>query len=187
MVKAETCVFCRTSASDKKKWEKKTQERIEANDPAALSFRGYKYYEEGDYDKALKYLTKAAELGYAAAHFKLGFMYFRGKGVEKDEEKVACYWVKAAIGGHPQARHNLASYEAKNGNMEKAVKHWIIAANLGYDESMKTLLSFYKLGYITKEEYGATLRAHQAAIDATKSSQRDNAPCRFRFKKQEEL
>ncbi len=90
-------------------------------------------------------------------------------------EKAAYHWEKAAIGGHPGARHNLACYEAANGNMEKAAKHWIIAANLGDDKSMKTLLSAYKDGYITKEEYGATLRAHQAAINATKSSQRDAA------------
>ena len=30
-------------------------------------------------------------------------------------------------------------------------------------------------GHITKEEYEATLRSHQAAIDATKSAQRDAA------------
>ena len=113
-----------------------------------------------------------------AAHFKLGYMYLKGEGVEKDEEKAVYHWEMAAIGGHPQARHNLAAYEAKNGNIEKAVKHWIIAAKLGFEASMKYLLKMYKLEYITKEEYGATLRAHQAAIDATKSSQRDNAPQR---------
>jgi hypothetical protein len=59
--------------------------------------------------------------------------------------------------------------------MNRAVKHWIISANLGHDKSMKKLLSAYKDGHITKEEYGATLRTHQAAIDATKSAQRDVA------------
>jgi hypothetical protein len=33
----------------------------------------------------------------------------------------------------------------------------------------------YKKGYITKEEYGATLRTHQAAVGSTKSAQRDAA------------
>ncbi len=177
-VKAKACAFCRTTVLDEEKYRKKTQERIEANDPAALSFRGTKYHEEGDYDKALKYLTKAAELGDAQAHFLLGFMYLRGEGVEKDKEKAVYHFEKAAIGGHPVARHNLACYEAKNGNMEKAVKHWIISANFGYDHSMKTLLEVYKDGHITKEKYGATLRAHQAAIDAMKSLRRDNAPRR---------
>ena len=59
--------------------------------------------------------------------------------------------------------------------MERAVKHFIINANLGDDKSMKFLLEAYKVGCITKEEYGATLRTHQTAVDAMKSSQRDAA------------
>jgi hypothetical protein len=55
------------------------------------------------------------------------------------------------------------------------VKHSIIAANLGHDQSMKRLLALCKSGFITKEKYGATLRTHQAAINATKSSQREEA------------
>jgi TPR repeat protein len=174
-VKASRCVFCRTLTSDKEEYEKRKIERIEANDPAALSFRGATYYEAGDYDNALTYLTKAAELGNADAHYRLGFMYEKGGGVEKDENKAVYHYEKAAIGGHPQARHNLAMIEAKLGNMAKAVKHFIIAANLGYDVSMTALLPCYQGGFITKEEYGATLRTHQATINATKSSQREAA------------
>jgi len=175
-VKAGTCVFCRTAVSDKEEFRKRKKERIEANDPAALSFVGLKCYDEGNYDKALKYLTKAAELGDIEARCKLGYMYMEGVGVEKDKEKAVHDYEKAAIGGHPEARHNLAVVEGiNNGNMERGVKHMIIAARLGHDVSMKALLSSYKDGYITKEEYGATLRIHQAAVDATKSAQRDAA------------
>jgi hypothetical protein len=59
--------------------------------------------------------------------------------------------------------------------MGSAVKHFIIAANLGYDLSMKALWTEFKDGNITKEDLDATLRTHQAAIDATKSKQRDRA------------
>jgi hypothetical protein len=174
-VKASRCLFCRTSAMDVEEYRKRRNERIEANDPAVLSFRGLEYYEAGDYDKALKYWTKAAELGYAEAHHRLGYQYYEGVGVDKDEKRGAYHWEKAAIGGHPQSRYNLALYDEENGNMEKAARHWIIAANLGCGESMKELLEAYKNGYFTKEEYGATLRAHQAAVGATKSAQRDAA------------
>ena len=169
------CVFCRHLTSDKDELRKRKKERIEANDPASLCFVGRESYNEEDYDKALEYLTKAAELGDIEAHYQLGRMYYDGKGVEKDEEKAVYHWEKAAIGGHPQARSMLGCIEvqAENGNMDRGVKHLIIAANLGHDKSMKALLSAYKDGVITKEEYGAPLRTHQAAIDATKSSQRD--------------
>jgi TPR repeat protein len=100
-------------------------------------------------------------------------MFREGQGVEKDEEKMVYHWEKAAIGGHPHARFNLGVFEAINGNMKRSVKHFVIAANLGCDESMKQLWQHYSLGNITKEDLEATLRTHQAAIDAMKSPERE--------------
>ena len=57
--------------------------------------------------------------------------------------------------------------------MERAVKHFIIAANMGYDESMKALWKYHAKGFVKKEQLTVTLRAHQAAVDATKSEQRE--------------
>jgi TPR repeat protein len=132
-----------------------------------------KCHDKGDYDGAFEYHTKAAELGDSIAHFLLGYMYGEGEGVEKDEEKAVYHFEKTAIGGHPFARHNLGSIERKHGRMERAVKHFIIAAKLGCDDSMKVLWGQYSEGNITKEDLDATLRTHQAAIDETKSEQRD--------------
>ena len=102
-------------------------------------------------------------------------MYEEGRGVEKDEEKAVYHCEKAAIGGDHIARYNLGYIEKKNGNMERAVKHYVIAAKLGDAGSMKALWRQYKHGNITKEDLEATLRAHQAAINATKSPQREAA------------
>ena len=60
------------------------------------------------------------------------------------------------------------------------MKHLIIAANLGYDQSMKVLWKHYSHGNITKEDLDATLRSHQTAIDAMKSEQRDAAEVVFK-------
>ena len=109
------------------------------------------------------------------SHYQLGILYWNGKGVEKDEEKAIYHYEKAAIGGHPIARHNLDCNEGRNGNIERAVKHLVIAAKLGHEGSMKKLWKCYSDGNITKENLDATLRTHQAAIDATKSAQRDAA------------
>ena len=149
--------------------------RVKVNDPAAVSYMGRRRYDEGDYDKAVEYYNKAAELGDARAHYQLGCVYYMGHGVEKDKEKEVYHWEKAAIGGNPIARHELASIEEENGNTERAVKHYIIAANLGYEGSMQVLWEYYSIGNITKEKLESTLRTHKAAIDATKSSQRDAA------------
>jgi predicted secreted Zn-dependent protease len=40
---------------------------------------------------------------------------------------------------------------------------------------MKLLWKYYSAGIITKEDLDATLRTHQASIDATRSAQRDAA------------
>lgn len=87
----------------------------------------------------------------------------------KDEEKIAYHWEKAAIGGHSKARYCLGVYENAVGNIERAVKHFIIAAKLGHEESMKEHWKYYSAENVTKENLDATLRSHQSAIDATKS------------------
>jgi TPR repeat protein len=149
--------------------------RIKAGDPVAMSKMGIKGYHEGDYDTAYEYWTKASQLGDPEAHHLLGYMYWKGKGVEKDEVKKVHHWEKAAIGGHPTARYNLGCYEGNNGNSERSVKHFIITANLGHEKSMKALWKHYSAGNITKEELDATLRTHHAAINEMKSSQREAA------------
>jgi hypothetical protein len=55
------------------------------------------------------------------------------------------------------------------------VKHLIIASNLGFKRLMKALWTFYAEGDVSKDDLSATLRAHQAAVDATKSPQREEA------------
>ena len=180
-VKAFRCPFCREPVTaDDEQYSIRQMERIKASDPAALSHMGGKCYDEGDYDGALEYLTKAAELRDVNAHFLLGMMYKNGRGMKKDKEKAVHHYEKAAIGGHPTARNNLGYYEEENGNIERAVKHYIIAANLGNEVSMKTLWAMFKDGDITKEDLETTLRTHKTAIDAMKSSQRDAAERAFR-------
>jgi TPR repeat protein len=152
--------------------------RVKANDPAALYQMGGRLSKEGNYDKAFEYWTKAAELGDARARHRLGSSYYNGEGVEKDLEKAVYHWEKAAIGGHPDSRHVLALLE--DGNIERAVKHLIIAANLGLEESMKMLWKYFSAGHITKEDLESTLRSHKAAIDATKSAQRDAGEAYYR-------
>ena len=82
---------------------------------------------------------------------------------------------EAAIGGYAEARHNLGAFEGRNKKYERATKHWIIAASMGHDESLEYLKKNYANGFVTKEEFASALRAHQAAVDATKSPMREEA------------
>ena len=145
------------------------------NCPAAITEMGSKYYHEGDYKTALKYLTKAAGLGNASAHYVLAGMYYKGERVVEDKDKEIYHSEEAAIGGHPNARHNLGCEEVDNGRYERARKHCIIAANLGSNDSLQELRKLYADGHASKEDYAAALRAYQAAVDATKSEERERA------------
>ena len=143
--------------------------RVEANDPVALCREGAKQYNKGEYIRAFEYFTNAAALGDVEAHYTMvAVMYRDGEGVEKDEGKEIYHLEEAAIGGHPSARHNLGWLELNNDNLERAVKHWIIAATHGDDGSIKALMKAFKLGLVDKDVLAAALRAHKDAVDATK-------------------
>eukprot|EP00984_Skeletonema_dohrnii_P021254 scaffold10568_cov140-Skeletonema_dohrnii-CCMP3373.AAC.2 len=169
------CPFCRFEPSTDKDIYEQTMKRIKANDPVAMRREGTENYFKGNYISALKWYNKAVELGDVDAHYKLAALYHQAQGVEKDREKKIHHWEEAAIGGHPIARHNLGCEEWGSGNIERAVKHFTIAANLGYDESIKALMDNFTDGFVSKDDLAAALRAHQAAVDATKSPQREAA------------
>ena len=176
-----TCPFCRHPFGDyAEKAEYNKMKRIAANDPFALREMGKKRSKEEDYEGAFEYWTKAAEFGDVEAHLLLSTLYRKGQYVEKDEEKERYHLEEATIGGHLVARYYLANIETENNELERATRHLIIGAKLGHDESIKILMKFYKIGLISKEELAATLRAHQAAVDATKSSQREEVAKRLR-------
>ena len=172
----QSCPFCREPIPDNdEEGDKLMMKRIEANDPFAICKWGAEKYSKGDYRSALGYFTKAAELGDALAQYHLSIMFNKGHGVEKNAGKMMYHLEEAAIGGHPHARYNLGLYENKKGSAERAVRHWIIAATQGHDRSIKMLMKAYKDGFVEKEDLAATLRAHQAAVDATNSPQREEA------------
>ncbi len=172
----QRCAFCRhPSAESMGEINKNIMKRIKKNDPNAMTHMGKKHDKKGEYGKAFEYYTKAVELGDVGAHCCLAALYDDGDGVEKDMTKAVYHYEQAAIGGHPQARGILALYEKKNGRFERAAKHFVIAANLGCDVSLQEVKDLFVEGIVSKEEYAAALRGHQAAVDATKSAEREKA------------
>ncbi len=168
------CAFCREPfPKSKEEDEKKRTERVKKNDPGAMREEGTRCCRRGDYETALEHFMKASTLGDTEAHFKLSLMYNEGLGVEKDEKKEIYHTEKAAIRGHPKARHKLGTYEQKHGRYDRARKHFIIAANLGYHDSLERLRQLFAKGNASKEDYANALRSYQAAVDATKSPERD--------------
>ena len=121
---------------------------------------------------AFELLNKAVELGSCGAHFDLGGLYNQETD---DTKRIIRHYKLAAIGGHELARDNLGIIEMSNGNINHAMKHYMIGAKSGHDESLKKFGDGYKAGYVTKEEYASTLRAHQNIRDEMKSDERAKA------------
>jgi len=170
------CPFCQQLyAKSDEEMERRNKKRCEANDPFALREEGRTHFVDGEYERAFEYFTKAADFGDVEAQFNLSLMYREGLGVEKDEKMELYYEEEAAISGDPSSRYSLGCHEGGNGRYDRAVKHWIIAAKLGHDDSVQRLKGMYKSGYVSKEDFASALRGHQAAVNATKSPQRELA------------
>lgn len=172
------CPFCRELApGTDEEIDKNVLKRIKAGDPVAMRRKGFDARMAGNYSVALEYLMKAAKMGDAEAHMQLGYMYDSLSSCPYlDMKKAMHHYEEAAIGGHPGARNNLAAIENNiYFREERAVKHFIIAASLGCDMSLATLQNLYKHGRVKKEDLAAAYRAHHAAVEATKSSQREEA------------
>jgi len=180
--KKRSCPFCRQpepkSAAEIEHYKMK---RRKANDPVAIQEAGKRCYHDGDYERAFEYFSKAIDIEAgdgdveAEAHYCLSFMYRDGKGIGRDAQKRVYHLEEAAIGGHPKARHDLGVHEVFQGRIERAARHFIISANLGHDASLKALRELRAAGEVGREDFVTAFRAHQAAVNATKSRQRAEA------------
>ena len=173
------CPFCRTpTPSTDEDANLLLKKFVDNNNTHALFIlaENYGYGKMGypiDSSKAIELFLKAGELGHAVAYYTLGCIYKDGKMVEKDLKRAKQYFELGAIAGCVHSRHYLACLESVAYNNEKAVKHLMISAKAGLEESLKLLLEFLKSGLVTKDEYTEALRAYQKEQEDRKSAMRD--------------
>jgi len=184
------CPFCRTPRPESAaETNERREKRIEANDPIAIDNQGcwYKYGKYGypiDHKKALELHHRAGELGHAKAYTNIGACYDNGQGVEADKKKAIHYFELAAMDGCIISRHNLGINEGKAGNLDRALKHFIIAVKDGHNESLQNIKQLYSNGFVPKEDYMKALQSYQEYLGEIKSVQRDKAAAsdeRFRY------
>jgi len=157
------------------------EKRVELGDVHAIYDVGC-HYADGlhglpkNQDKRLELWHQAGELGHSGAYYNIGNAYMIGKGVQRDMEQARQFWEKAAMLGHVGARRNLGVYEQREGNnLERALKHWMIAARVGCRASLEGIKDLFMNGHATKDDYGTALRAYQTYLDEIRSVQRDEA------------
>eukprot|EP00956_Cyclotella_meneghiniana_P007787 scaffold10383_cov44-Cyclotella_meneghiniana.AAC.6 len=174
------CPYCNTpTPRDIEEYNQRLFVRMEKfNDANAMTNLGVHYNlgEDGypmDYSKAAELFRNASELGSAHAHYNLGNSYLSGKGVKRDMNKAVHHWQIAAMMGHERARYNLGIAEGNDGNHDRAMKHFMISAKCGHDDSLQKVKEGFMIGAVTKNDFEITLRAHKASQDEMKSDQRD--------------
>ena len=142
----DVCPFCRTPPplSDEEV-AKRYEKRMELDDPMAIQELGF-LYASGLYGlkqnsaKALELFHRAGELGFARAYHNIAYCYKNGiNGLQMDEKKVILNLELAAMGGHVSARFFLGWFEVEEGNVERALKHCMIAVKAGDSDSLKKI------------------------------------------------
>ena len=175
------CPFCRTPTTySEKELMKWTKKRVEVGDANAIFTLGCNFAEGSlglprNYAKALELYNWAGELGCADAYNNIGNAYYHGRGVERDERKADHYYELAAMQGSVYARHNIGIFEASAGNWDRAIKHYMIAAGGGLNNSVKNIQQLYRDGHATKEDYTKALLAYQKYLEEIRSDQRDKS------------
>ncbi|EJK56180.1 hypothetical protein THAOC_23985 [Thalassiosira oceanica] len=177
----DDCAFCRTPIPDNDADSlEMIQARVVKKDPEATFFLGQQYFFghlglQKDSRKGVELYTEAAELGSVEALFSLGVVYEIGEGVQKDVAKAAVFYEKAAMQGCPLSRHKLGCVEGQKRNHDRAVRHFLISAKMGYKDSIEIIKEMFMAGVTTKEQYAEALRGYQDAVEEMKSHDRDEA------------
>ena len=180
-VAEKKCPFCNTldPTSDEDVLER-IKKRVSANDVFAIYNLGL-YHSKGDYGfpqnqaKALELWHRAAELGNAEAYCRIGYSHEFGEGVEVDKKKAVYYYELAAMGGDVTARYFLGCIEEDAGNMDRSLKHHMIAVRDGCIDSLDCIKGLYSRRDATKDDYATALNSYQEYLGETKSKHRDLA------------
>ena len=173
------CPFCREPLHIEKFIER-CKKRMEVNDAKAICIVGDAYKQGGrgvplNKKKSFELYLQAAKLGSYEAHFQIANAYRHGEDyVKKDMKRAAHHYKLAAMGGDEIARYNFAIIEECE-CMNRAMRHFLILARIGCDDSLKMVGKGYKEGYVTKDEYANTLRAHKDSKDEIESEERTKA------------
>ena len=91
-----------------------------------------------DWVKELWY--RAAELGHVESYNNIGYAYFRGRGVASNEIRASSYW--------GECRGKIQCWQDRGAGRKycRALKHFMIAVEGGYNESLNAIKQMYSNG-----------------------------------------
>jgi tetratricopeptide (TPR) repeat protein len=170
------CPFCNSilgSKTDEVKIEEHMK-RIKANDAGAMYLLAGYYYHglkgvQQDQDRAMELYARAADLGLSKAHLNMGNKHYEGG----DFKKAKFYFEAAAMAGHHEARYNLGLMDVECHKIDRAIKHWTIAASAGEYKAMDALRKYFEAGFVGRDSIDSTLAAYNNSCVEMRSKARD--------------
>ena len=131
--------------------------------------KGQKLYNQNNYQEAVIWYRKAAELGHAAAQNYLGFLYEKGWGVAQDFSEAYKWYRKAAEQGLAVAQSNLG-FCYRNGqgitkDYNEAYKWYRKAAEQGYADAQNDLGWCYEMGNGVNKDYNEAYKWYRKAAE----------------------
>ncbi|MBR3451266.1 MAG: SEL1-like repeat protein [Muribaculaceae bacterium] len=130
---------------------------------------GKEYYEQQDYDEAIKWFRKAAERGDAKGQNGLGIMYENGQGVPQDYAEAIKWYRKAAEQGDANGQNNLGAM-CENGrgvpqDYTEAVRWYRKAAEQGDANGQNSLGIMYADGQGVPQDYAEAIKWFRKAAE----------------------
>jgi len=140
---------------------------------------GLSAYDRGDYAEALAQWLPLAERGNPEAQYRIGRLYYYGRGVEQDYTEAGRWYLQAAEDGHARSQSNVAvMYEQGRGfpaDDAKAAKWYAKAAEQGRAVSQNNLGRLY-------EEGRGVAQSDQRAVDLyTSAAKKGYAEAQYRL------
>jgi TPR repeat protein len=132
---------------------------------------GYIYDVSNQDEMAVRWYREASMQNDPDGEFGLGEMYAKGEGVDQDFDVAIEMYMRAAVGGHAQARRVLASaYErgalGRDVNAAEALRWLKLAADSGDGNAMRRMAGLYRDGGLGVKPDSAMAEQWQARADA---------------------
>ena len=126
------------------------------------NFCGKDMDENDRLNKAISLYEKAASHN-GDAMMKLGYIYEKGKYVEKDQIKAIEYYKRAASSGHPIAMNYLGAYHFNREEHKEAVELFVEGAIMGCLRAANNLGICYENGYGIAKDYPEAIYWYERA------------------------
>ena len=164
-------------------------ERAMQNNPVAQNDLGYRYYMGAgvtkNLEKAIYWLTKAAEQGHAGAQSNLGNRYYFGEGVEKSYEKAVYWFNRAAMQGNAIAQYLLGNRyylgEGAPKDFSRALYWFTKSAELGYSEGQNRLGVLYYNGEGVAKNYNTAFHWYAKAANQGHPNAQNGLGCCYYY------